>query len=231
MENQIQFRAESLFQNSWELIFSFPFENKHQIIRIRRELKSLILSLIPNPAEYRIRTKRSTIEIDTYLRFYTRSLFDSMRVLRDSALPKGFINDFNELYHGTTTEFLPEIRRNGLLLSKAGKVWNDCQQKVFLTRSLHLAEYYAIKTSRKFGGRPVILRIDLHKLPAMILTTEKFGNGTITVFDRHVQYVIDEIISNRGVPAASIRNWFIFPEGKSIYILINILKEHFSKSN
>jgi len=63
-------------------------------------------------------------------------------------------------YHGTSTKVLAAIARKGLLMEPPNKVYDWCDNNVFLTSYLCDATWWADRAVEKHGGKPVIIEVD-----------------------------------------------------------------------
>ncbi len=75
----------------------------------------------------------------------------------------------NILYHGTISKFLDQIEKDGFRVSESGKCWGSHSneheaEKVCLTDSMHIAEYYAEHSVGRHGGDPVVLEIHIRNI-------------------------------------------------------------------
>jgi len=130
------------------------------------ELELALNSLFDESMTLAVKTKSGELDIKKYSKKIVKNLFDCLIscifYLSDKFM-KIYLPD--RLYHGTTTEFLPEIRENGLLPSETGKCWGKDSkkgiQKVCLTDCMYVAEYYAVIAAKKWGGKPIVLEIDV----------------------------------------------------------------------
>jgi len=70
-------------------------------------------------------------------------------------------------FHGTSSNFLPNIQSKGLLGTPPQRVWEDnltaIPGHVYLTTSLRTAKDYAMSASGKFGGEPLFLVVELDR--------------------------------------------------------------------
>lgn len=118
------------------------------------------------------------------------------------------------LFHGTTTTFLPNIAKQGLLLCKAGQNWEEDKDKKFkkvcLTDSLYSAEFFALFATQKFGGQAIVLGINVKGLEErmrIMCETLVEDSGVATVFERYFEFFFTEPI-----PPDRIKILYILPK-------------------
>lgn len=84
-----------------------------------------------NGWNFKVKTKYRELKIDTYLHRFTKNLFDCL--ISCYKLRKGIFDPDSDIpdrvYHGTSTKFLSEINKNGLLPSRAGQCWEEDKDK------------------------------------------------------------------------------------------------------
>ncbi len=162
----------------------------------------------------RVETQRGSISIFTYVNRFTRSLF---RCLRNcSKYEMGVFNAItdlpNRVYHGTSTKFLNLILKEGLLPSKYSQCWKeDKEQKspmVYLTDSVYAAERFAIEASRRIGGEPIVIEVNIMRLKDKLnFRLEKSYNGHSTTLNIYM-----EIYSENPIHPTLISNLYMLPK-------------------
>jgi len=219
-----------LFQNGLQSVHAIA-SKRRLISRVRRRLATFLYNcLLPDRLTFKVKTMKSWFGLRKYLDIYTKNIFNCMpklsKLLKTQSIPISDVPDV--LYHGTTTMFLPEIMREGLLPSKAGKCWNKNREKrVYLTDSLYAAEAYAINASDKFGGEPVILLIHIrNRKDKLKLSCEESNETHSSVFDIFIRFFTEDII-----PREEIKDCYIFPKEKSLYLLIAMIKDYYSRKS
>lgn len=218
----------NLFQNAKSVFLSISPKNKHLMGKLRRKLEScLFFSLFSETKNIEpIKTKKSILFTSDYIHVFSITFFHSLISLKELMSSMRILIDQipNTLYHGTTTKFLPEIIKEGLLPIKAGKCWKDVNdQQVYLTDSLFAAEFFALKATKKFGGEPVILLINVKGLKEKFkVGIERFDKETPSAFDIYKEFSIEEPISPK-----RIKDWYIFREHQSLFILLNQIQSFY----
>jgi len=218
---------DSLFQNGLQSVHAIA-SKRRLISRVRRRLAAFLYDcLLSYRRTFKVETMKSWFGLRKYLDIYTKNIFNRIPKLSKLITTKAiYFSDVpNLLYHGTTTVFLPEIMREGLLPSKAGKCWNNNREKrVYLTDSIYAAESYALKASYKFDGEPVILLINIrNRKDRLKLIYEKSNELHSSVFDIFIQFFLEDII-----PREQIKDYYIFSKEKSLFLLIAMIKDYYS---
>lgn len=160
----------ALFQPRLSVAF-LPFERQNLVKKAKRELELALRNSFYESPPLRIKSKFG--KLDTYSATYSkkivRNIFYCLKInvsyLCNKSLPKTCLP--NKLYHGTTTKFLPRIKKEGLLPSETGKCWEPDRkgtQKVCLTDCIYIAEGYAVCAATKFGGKPIVLELDARSI-------------------------------------------------------------------
>jgi hypothetical protein len=183
-------------------------------------LESILNSLFSNLQISNVDTKFGQINIKTYSRRIIKNIFDCLKITKcyylsiDKSLLKTCLPD--KLYHGTTTAFLPRIEKEGLLPSETGKCWEHNgkkAKKVCLTPSMYIAEAYAIHASRKFGGEPIVLEIDVKGLKDISQIRLEALRPACPI-DVNLEVCFTDAIRPR-----RIKNWYIVPKISAFHLL------------
>jgi hypothetical protein len=205
-----------------------PFEDEKEMRMIRRVLVEVLgWHFLPHITGF-VLTKYSKMHIRTYLYIFAKNFFDSMRTtlyyLKNKEIYWKDVPD--NLYHGTTTTFLPDIMKEGLLPSKVGLNWNeDKEKRVYLTDSLYAAEFFALHAQHNHGGATVIFRVCAKDLKSKLMPKyEKILTESIRIYEAYKQFLIEEPI-----PPRYIRNFYLLPEDVSLFHTLNNIKEYYSR--
>jgi hypothetical protein len=158
-----------------------------------------------------------------YPRRVVKSIFDCLKITTcyylsiDKSLLKTCLP--NKLYHGTTTAFLPTIEKEGLHPSEAGKCWKfytkEVTEKVCLTPSMYIAEYYAIHASQKYGGEPIVLEINVKGVKNKSQIRLEGFRPRCPINANFEVYFTDAI------PPGRIKNWYIVPKISAFHLLFS----------
>lgn len=197
--------------------------------KVRKKLKSIMSNAYNRYGwNYKVKTRYGELHIETYVRRFTKNLFDCL--ISCCKVRKGIFDADTDIpskvYHGTSTKFLSEIRKNGLLPSKAGQYWEEDKDKkphkVCLTDSMYAAEFYARNATEIIGGQPVVLVFNIRDVREKIkIRFEIFKDEPSTPFD-----IYREIYSHEPIPPDKIRDWYFVPE-ISANTVLHDLKHHY----
>jgi hypothetical protein len=214
----------ALFQHHFILAL-LPWDRRNLVKKAKRALsEALTQSMRQIPT---IKTRFGELDaVSAYSKYPKRvvkSIFDCLKII--TAYREGLIDKFllktylpDKLYHGTTTAFLPKIEKEGLLPSETGKCWEHngkMVKKVCLTPSMYIAEAYAIHASRKCGGEPVVLEIDIKGLK---------NKSQIRLEGFRPQCPINvnlEVYFTDAIPPRRIKNWYIVPKISAFHLLFS----------
>jgi len=209
---------DSLLGNK-RLYFSLPFK-KRIIMRKAQRLFECIMRFLfkEQGSKLKIKTMRSKISTNGYLRKIVKSIFECL--ITNLKFSSGNFTPPDTLYHGTTNKFLAKILREGLIPSAPGHYWDEDKhkwiEKVDLTDSMYAAEYFALIAVNRFGGKPIIIEVDVSGLKDE-LKVRLWYLPTKCVID-----AFKEIYFTRVIPSRRIKNWYYIPS-PSIYELVNLI--------
>jgi hypothetical protein len=222
--NTYKLFCSALFQPHFILAL-LPWDRRNLVEKAKRALSEALtqsMPLIPT-----IKTRFGELDaLSAYIKYPRRvvkSIFDCLKIttayayeyLIDKPLLKTCLP--NKLYHGTTTAFLPQIEKEGLYPSEAGKCWKfytkEVTEKVCLTPSMYIAEYYAIHASQKYGGEPVVLEINVEGL-------KNKSQIRLEGFRPQCQINVNfEVYFTDAIPPGRIKNWYIVPKISAFHLL------------
>jgi len=213
----------AIFQNNQKLLYSIKFDSK-PVKKARKKLIDTILHCIP----YRNKIKkiRYKLSFEKYVEIYVENIFNSTLTLLESQKRQGHILFSPILYHGTTTGSLDKIMKEGLLPSKAGKIWfEDRYKRSYMTDSMYAADFFAL-TAAKSSEQPVILEINIEDLIDTIksLDFERLNHKYLSIFDIYKQFYLDQKL-----PPENIVNYYIFERGQSIFYVLRKINEFYAK--
>lgn len=203
-------------------IESLPFYRTNLVNRSRRLMKEVLRSVLIGYLED-VRTKKGIMQVSekqytnkimnsTFLALKTNYLFRKQGKTYDYFLP-------NIMYHGTTSKFLDQIERDGFRISESGKCWephtNDQKaEKVCLTDSMHIAEYYAEHSVGRHGGDPVVLEIHVKDIVGKSKVRYELTGGEGAI------HLTKEIFFTFDIPSKNIYNWYVVPKKSAFYFLL-----------
>lgn len=169
-----------------------------------------------------VKIKYTQLSFSEYADLFLKNLFHCFKVSWGWFLWGNRINTPTTLFHGTTTRFLSETMEQGLLPCKTGTCWEEDKynefKKVCLTDSLYAAEYFAHVATKKFGGEPIVLRVDVRGMRHMLTIRSETlleRNGGFRVFDSYM-----EMSSTEPISQDRIRDWYILPK-PSMFVRFN----------
>ena len=201
-----------LFQN--RIFFSFfPLENENIIKKVQKRFHCVLSIfynkyLVPKNFESEIKTKCGRKSIDEYCAMFSRSVFNCL--INQSKYLSGKFIPPRRLYHGTTSSFVPKIVKEGLIPSIPGRYWSEDKynwvKRVGLTDSMYAAEYFALNARKRFGGKPIVIEVDIEGLEDKL---------EIRPWSLYAERVIDmfmEIYYTDVIPPERLKNWYFLPD-------------------
>lgn len=109
---------------------------------------------------------------------------------------KNLTGSIQNVFHGTTEKYLPEIMKKGLIPNSNVSNWDievtgiNSQNKrpIYLTTDFNVAKSHAINASEKNGSKPVVLKIKIPDMSKIDYDFDSFNNETDPNFDVKNQY-------------------------------------------
>jgi hypothetical protein len=229
-ENYIHVLLRDLFSEGPVLLYNLEFYNKIEgcIEQLQTALfECFVVALVEQRTRFKVSTRYSRISAE-YLRIFSRNLLESL--LTTAKYLQGEFDTMTDtpdiLFHGTTKKFLPVILKEGLNPAKAGLNWKEDQaKKSFLTDSMYIAEFYALKASMTHGGEPAVLEIDVQNLKNKLhCSAEHFDEEIPRGISIYKQFACEERI-----PPNRINNHYIIPKTHLLYRLIWKIKKNLTE--
>jgi hypothetical protein len=220
----------SLFQKDANVIKSIPFENKNRMRKIRKELVEIVeCTILPYAGELVLTRCYNEMTFSKYLHIFAKNFFDSMYTTR-SYLERGYLQHMDVpdiLYHGTDETRWCNIKKQGLDPCKIGTnlASKDEEKAVFLTDSLYVADMYSLSAQQSFGGRPIILRVNIGDLKdKLFLGYDRFPLDPYRAYQIYKEFSVRERISPR-----NIRNFYMLPKDVSLFLIFHEFEIHSSE--
>jgi hypothetical protein len=220
--NSVNEILEMLLSNNPKGLCEIQFLNINGIKEAKKILEDfLIWCLAEKKWKFTVTTSDSILDSQQYTAMFAKNYVDSMITMGRYLLNNSnFLDVFPKiLYHGTTTFFLPSIRKYGLSPSKAGQCWvRDKEKLVLLTDNLCAAENFARCTVFKFGGNPAILCIDVTSQKGNAINPERL-RWYKNVSETHMQFIC------QGTLPSDTRDWYVLPKRRLLSSLMRRIKK------